>query len=150
MLHTDQGANFESNLFKELCQMLNINKTRTTFYNPQYDEQVERMSRTIIDLLKLNVRGATNNWKLNIELAFMAYRSAMQASIGYTSYFLLNGRTMRLSLDVIYLSFERYQSRTENAIKVRKTLDQAYDVARDHLQLEHKRPKKLLRSLYSW
>ena len=29
VLHTDQGANFESNLFKELCQMLNIKKTRT-------------------------------------------------------------------------------------------------------------------------
>ena len=30
VLHTDHGPNFESNLFKELCQMLNIKKTRTT------------------------------------------------------------------------------------------------------------------------
>ena len=50
VLHTDQGANFESNLFKELCQMLNIKKTRTTPYHPQCDGQVERMNRTIIDL----------------------------------------------------------------------------------------------------
>ena len=62
VLHIDQGANFESNLFKELCQMLNIKKTRTTPYHPQCDGQVERMNRTIIDLLKLNVRDATNNW----------------------------------------------------------------------------------------
>ena len=33
------------------------------------------------------------------------------------------------------------QSRTEYAINVRKKLDQAYDVARDHLQLAHKRQK---------
>ena len=56
VLHIDQGANFESNLFKELCQMLNITKTRTTLYHPQCDGQVER--RTIRDLLKLKVRDA--------------------------------------------------------------------------------------------
>ena len=35
VLHTDQGANFESNLFKELFQMLNIKKTRTISYHQQ-------------------------------------------------------------------------------------------------------------------
>ena len=61
VLHTDQGAHFESNLFKEFCQMLNIKKARTTPYHPQCDGQVERINRTIIDLLKLNIRDATNN-----------------------------------------------------------------------------------------
>ena len=49
---------------------------------------------------------------------------------------------MRRSLDVIYRSPERDQSQTENAIEVCNTLDQAYDVARDHLQLAHKRQKE--------
>ena len=70
------------------------------------------MNRTIIDLLKLNVRDATNKWDLNIGLTFMAYRSAVQASTGYTPYFLLYGREMRLPLDVIYRPPERDQSRT--------------------------------------
>ena len=102
VLHIDQGANFESNLFKELCQMLNIKMTRTTPYHEQCYGQVERINRMIIDLLKLNVRDATNNWYHNIGLTFMAYRSAVQASTGYTPYFLLYGREMRLPLDVIY------------------------------------------------
>ena len=71
----------------------------------------------------------------------MAYRSAVQASTGYTPYFLLYGREMRLPLDVIYRPPERDQSRTDYAIEVCKTLDQAYEVARDHLQLVHKRQK---------
>ena len=71
----------------------------------------------------------------------MAYRSAVQASTGYTSYFLLYGQEMRLPLDVIYRLPERDQSQTEYAIEVRTTLDQAYDVARDYLQLAHKRQK---------
>ena len=99
------------------------------------------MNRTIIDLLKLNVCNATNNCDLNIGLTLIAYHSALQASIGYTPYFLLYGREVRLLLDVINSLPERDQSRTDYAIEVRKTLDQAYEVARDHLQLAHKRQK---------
>ena len=71
----------------------------------------------------------------------MAYRSAVQASTGYTPYFLLYGREMRLPLEVIYRPPERDQYRPDYAIEVRKTLDQAYEVTRDHLQLAYKRKK---------
>ena len=103
----------------------------TTPYHQQCDGQVERMNRTIIDLLKLNFSDATNNWDLNSIQTFMAYWSAMQASNGYTPYFLLNRRKMRLPHDVINRLPERDQSRTDYAIEVRKTLDQAYEVGRD-------------------
>ena len=39
IIHTDTGANFESNMFKELFQLLNIKKTRTSPYHPQCDCQ---------------------------------------------------------------------------------------------------------------
>ena len=99
------------------------------------------MNRTIIDLLKLNVRDATNNWDLSIGLTLIAFRSAVQASTGYTPYFLVYGREMRLPLDVIYRPPECDQSRTDYVIEVRNTVDQAYEVALDHLQLAHKRQK---------
>ena len=99
------------------------------------------MNRTIIDLLKLNVRDATNNRDLNITLTLTAYRSAVQTLTGYTSYFLLYLREMRLLLDVILRPPERDESLTDNEIEVRKTLEQADEVARDTLQLAHKRQK---------
>ena len=36
-LHSDQGADFESKLFTEMCKILGIHKTRTTAYHPQSD-----------------------------------------------------------------------------------------------------------------
>ena len=46
VLHSDQGANFESNLLHEICDLMGIAKTRTTAYHPQCDGQVERQNRT--------------------------------------------------------------------------------------------------------
>ena len=46
-IHTDQGRNFEAQLFKEMCNLFSIEKTRTTPYHPQSDGMVERMNRTI-------------------------------------------------------------------------------------------------------
>lgn len=46
-IHTDQGRNFESKIFRELAQLLGIKKTRTTAFHPQFDGQVERQHRTI-------------------------------------------------------------------------------------------------------
>ena len=59
LIHTDQGTNFESNLFKEICKLLRISKTRTSPFYPQCDGQVERINRTIVELLLLNVPNLT-------------------------------------------------------------------------------------------
>ena len=77
ILHTDQGTNFESNLCKELCKMLGISKTRTSPYHPQYDGQVKRINRTIIELLVLNTANPKDTRGINLGLALMVYRSAV-------------------------------------------------------------------------
>ena len=42
VIHTDQGRNFESDLFKAVCTLLEISKTRTTTTHPCSNGQVER------------------------------------------------------------------------------------------------------------
>ena len=54
-IHTDQGKQFESLLFRELCLRLDIDKSRTTPYHPQGDGVVERANRTIQNILKIFV-----------------------------------------------------------------------------------------------
>ena len=51
LIHSDQGRNFESALFSEICHMLGMKKTRTTPYHPQSDGMVERFNRTLPDQL---------------------------------------------------------------------------------------------------
>ena len=41
ILHTDQGRNFESEMFQVFCSLMEISKTRTTAYRPSSNGQVE-------------------------------------------------------------------------------------------------------------
>ena len=44
---SDQGRNFESQLFQELCRCMAIDKVRTSSYKPSTNGQQERFHRTL-------------------------------------------------------------------------------------------------------
>ena len=50
-LHTDRGKNFDSQLLKSICKLLEINKTLTSAYRPQSDGFVERANRNIANII---------------------------------------------------------------------------------------------------
>jgi len=46
-LHSDQGLNFDSSVFQEVCTLLEIHKTRPTALHPQSKGMVEHYNQTI-------------------------------------------------------------------------------------------------------
>lgn len=46
-LHTDQGKNMDGTIMRQICELLQIPKTRTTPYHPASNGQVERYNRTL-------------------------------------------------------------------------------------------------------
>ena len=48
-VHTDQGRNFYGNLFKSICTILEVAKTRMTPYHPSSNGQIERFNSTATD-----------------------------------------------------------------------------------------------------
>ena len=63
--HTDQGRNFQSKIFAELCKILEIRKTRTSPWNPKGNDQTERFNKTLVDMRRADLEGDGRNWNQN-------------------------------------------------------------------------------------
>ena len=100
-LHSDQGRNFESTLFRDCCRLLGIRKTRTTDLHPESDGMVERFKRTLVQEIAKRCRHGQSDWDQYIPSILLAYRSAEHESTGYTPAQLMLGRELRLPLDLL-------------------------------------------------
>ena len=82
-IHTDQGAQFESQLMKELCQLWHVDKTHTTLYHPQANGMVERGNRGLGDALRaLLLRRAQEEWDRLLPQIMRAFRGTPHSTTG--------------------------------------------------------------------
>ncbi|KAL5484318.1 hypothetical protein EMCRGX_G020792 [Ephydatia muelleri] len=95
-LHSDQGRNFESKVIKNICDLLQIRKTRTSPYHPQSDGLVERFNRTLLNLLSIAVVDAERDWGVQLPLLMFAYRTSMHETNGVTPFEMMFGREVVL------------------------------------------------------
>ncbi|GFU08047.1 retrovirus-related Pol polyprotein from transposon 412 [Trichonephila clavipes] len=101
-LHSDQGRNFDSAVCMRLCEILAIDKTRTTTLHPQSDGMVERFNRTIVNSLSLLVFSNQQDWDKKLPFFLLAYRSAVHETTGYSPSQMLFGRDLRLPADLLF------------------------------------------------
>jgi hypothetical protein len=136
-IFTDQGANFQSDLFKEVCNMLDIDKDRTTPYHPQSDGFVERMNRTIEAMLSMFVSPGQRDWDEYLPYVMMAYRSAVQDTTGYSPNLMMLGREVELPVDILIgrPSEEGGPSRKVDYVgEMEEKMESAHKVAREKIQ----------------
>lgn len=100
-IHTDQGREFESQLFATLCSKLGIDKTRTTPYRPQSDGLVELFNRTIQQMLSMFVNENRNDWDDHLPYLTMAYRATVQKSTSCTPNLVIFGRELNCPIDLM-------------------------------------------------
>ena len=71
-IHSDQGRQFTSKLFKEMCKLLQIEKTQTTLYHPESDGMVERFNRTLCTMLSAFVDENNRIWDKQLPFVMTA------------------------------------------------------------------------------
>ena len=97
-IHTDQGRNFESELFKEMCELLEIGKTRTTSYRPSANGQVERYNRSIAQIIRCCIGDRQERWDDFVGIAVGAIRATVNRS---TPNRMMLGREVMMPLDLM-------------------------------------------------
>ena len=100
-LHSDQGGEFESRLFSVICELLGVGKTRTAPYRPQSDGLVERLNRTIKQMLRSMVGEHRDDWDDHLPYVMMAYRATRQDSTGCLPNLMMLGGEARLPVEVM-------------------------------------------------
>lgn len=132
-IFTDQGRNFESRLFKSVCDILQIHKSRTTPYQPSSNGQVERFNRTLMDTVRCFVDKSQNNWDEHLPQLASAIRSSVNRHTGFTPNKLMLGREVNVPTDLVFrppepakvVDHEDYVTRLQESIRT------AHEVARD-------------------
>ena len=101
-MHSDQGRNFESAVFSGVCNLLGINKTRTTALHPESDGMVEWFNRTMENQLAIFVEHHQKDWDDHVPLLMMSYQSAVHESTKQTPAKLMFGCEVNLPLDLLF------------------------------------------------
>ena len=99
---TDQGANFQSELFSHLCLLTGMEKSRTSPYHPMGNGLTERFNRTLISMLRTISPNQKLEWKKHIAPLVHAYNCMRHESTGFSPYELLFGRQPRLPIDLVF------------------------------------------------
>ena len=137
-LHTDQGRNFESNLFSEICKLFGVSKTRTTPYHPQSNGLLQRFNLTLLNMLSMTAQDRERDWDLQLLLIMMAYHTSIQESTGATPFSLMFRREAHLPIDVMFGMPPREESVSPShyAFLLRQRMEAAYHCVCSQLFLQ--------------
>jgi hypothetical protein len=147
-LHSDQGRQFESRLFGEMCKTFYIYKSRTTPYNPKSDGMVERFNRTLLDIVAnlISPHCRQRDWDEQLPFATFAYRCTPHASTGETPHMLMLGREVRTPVHwMMGNPADEIEDDliTDYAYELRQRLLLAQERAGEQLKLSARRQKNL-------
>lgn len=88
---TDQGSNFMSEVFKNICKILKIHKINTSAYHPQAN-LVERSNRELKTYLRQYVVGNPHVWDQYLPYFMFEYNTTVNSSTKYSPFELMYGR----------------------------------------------------------
>jgi hypothetical protein len=98
---TDQGTNFTSAVVQLAFRQLGINRNPTTAYHPQTDGLVERYNGTLKASISKMASGWEAEWDQHLDWALASYRFTINAGLGDSPFFVVNGQDPRTPLDTI-------------------------------------------------
>ena len=132
---SDNGPNFASKLFAELCKSVGTKHKFSTPYHPQTSGLTERMNRSLIAILRNYINDGHDNWAEMLEYVAFAYRGSVHASTMESPYYLVHGRDPRMIIDHI-LQFQPDNPITpiQFAQQNLKRLRIAYQLVRENLR----------------
>ncbi|KAL3999269.1 calcium/calmodulin-dependent serine protein kinase [Sarotherodon galilaeus] len=138
LIHSDQGANFESQLIKELLDMAGIQKSHTTPYHPMGNGIVERYNRTLGNMIRALPPQSKARWPQMLQMLTFCYNCTEHETTGFAPFFLIFGRIPRLPVDVVFqhvLPDGAVVDHSEFVAHLKRDLSEAARIARQNSRI---------------
>ena len=145
---TDMGAQFTSEMMKEVSRLLSIRQLTTTPYHPQCNGLVERFNGTLKQMLKRMCKERPKDWDKYINPLLFAYREAPQESLGFSPFELLYGRTVRGPMQILRelwtkeITDPEIRTTYQYVLDLRERLEDTCNLAAENLKTAKKRYAK--------
>lgn len=128
---TDNGTNFVSELFRNVCKLLGAKRQLATPYHPETNGALERTHRTFKEFLRNYVNDDLNNWDDLIQYGVYVFNTTPHTATKYSPYELLYGFKPQLPCvlknkpQVVY-NYDNY------LFEIRYKMQRAHELAREH------------------
>ncbi|MEE4247031.1 MAG: reverse transcriptase domain-containing protein [Kangiellaceae bacterium] len=128
---TDRGANFTSEIMKEIARKFGADLRHTTSYHPQSNGKCERAVGIIKNSVRMISVQQKLDWDLAVPHAVLVHRGTVNDSTGFTPFELVFARKIRLPVDaeVGLPPFERHRVDTY-VNKLYQDMTEAHQIAR--------------------
>lgn len=135
-IFNDQSRNFESNLFKAICDLLHIHKTQTTPCRPGANGQVERFNRMLMNAVRCFVSKQQDNWDENIPQLAGAIRSSVNRSTGLSPNQMMLGRKVNSPVDLVFPTVQENEDNTatDYVARLKKSIQISHEIVRNTLK----------------
>jgi transposase InsO family protein len=147
---SDRGTNFMSELFQEMCKLLQVKRINSTSFNPQMQGKVEKFHLGLNQSMSHYVNKYGNDWDEFVNYALMAHHAVPHTTTRYSPFYLLYGREMRLPTEDD-LSSEKFvtkgcashqDSLQHHQEMLADRLKEAYQVVRENSRVGRERQKE--------
>ena len=131
-LLSDQGGNFESNIIKEVCELMGMRKVRASPHHAQTNGQVDWAHKTLMYMIgKLN-KDQKVDWPRHLPKLVHAYNYMRLFISGYSPHYLMFGHQLNLPFNFYFpmmRGMKKHQSGNYYLAKLCEWLWEAFEQA---------------------
>jgi hypothetical protein len=141
---SDLGREFINEIRSNVHKLLQIQPVRSVAYRPNINAAIERIHRTMHQMLMKVVDTDQRNWDKVLPYVVFAYNNATHSATNFTPYFLVHGRHANLPYDYLtqHPTNEHYESYDDYTMQVDERLHYAFDLVRNELKASFERNKR--------
>ena len=137
---SDRGSQFVSDLMREISRLLSVRQLQTTPYHAQCNGLVERWNGTLRRMLQKMAAERPSDWDRYIPALLVSYREVAQASLGFSPFELVYGRSVRGPMSVLRDIWadedinEQTKTTYQYVLELRERLESTCKLAHDELR----------------